>query len=220
MQLVVGLGNPGPRYAGTRHNAGFLVVERLAQRRGMRFAPQRQALVARGAAGLVLAQPTTFMNLSGAAVQALMTRHGVRPSALLVVHDDLDLPLGRLRFKHGGGAGGQRGVQDTIARIGPAFDRLKVGISRPPPRWEVERWVLSRFADEERDLLERVIEAGADSVERWLDGGLEPAQNWANGLDLRPLEGPPDGAKETAPGAVSPADERAAAAPDDRDPPS
>ena len=185
MQLVVGLGNPGPRYAGTRHNAGFLVVERLARRRGLTLASQRQALVARAPGGLLLAQPTTFMNLSGAAVQALMTRHGVRPAELLVVHDDLDLPLGRLRFRHGGSAGGQRGVQDTIARIGPAFDRLKVGISRPPPRWEGERWVLSRFDDDEHDLVERVVEAAADGVERWLEGGLEPAQSWANGLDLR-----------------------------------
>lgn len=185
MPLVVGLGNPGPRYTGTRHNAGFLVIERLAQRRGLSLAAQRQALVARGPSGLILAQPTTFMNLSGAAVQALMTRHGVRLNELLVVHDDLDLPLGRLRFKHGGGAGGQRGVQDIIARIGPAFDRLKLGISRPPPRWEVERWVLSRFSDDERALVERVVEAATDAVERWLEGGLEPSQNWANGLDLR-----------------------------------
>ena len=191
MQLVVGLGNPGPRYLGTRHNAGFLVVAELARRRGLTLASQRQALVARGD-GVVLAQPTTFMNLSGTAVQALMTRHGVRPAQLLVVHDDLDLPLGRVRFKHGGGAGGQRGVQDVIARIGPAFDRLKVGISRPPPRWEVERWVLSRFTDDEHELVGRVVDAAADAAERWLGQGLERAQNWANGLDLRASEPEPE----------------------------
>lgn len=184
MQLVVGLGNPGPKYAGTRHNAGFLVVERLARRRDVVLAKQRQALVGKGSGGLILAQPTTFMNLSGAAVQALMTRHAVRPEQLLIVHDDLDLPLGRLRCRHGGGAGGQRGVQDTIARIGPAFARLKVGISRPPADWPVERWVLSPFADAERDLLERVVEAACDGVERWLEGGVEAAQQLVNGLDL------------------------------------
>jgi len=183
MRLIVGLGNPGPKYAGTRHNAGFLVVSRLAERRGLRFVSQRQALVASGG-GLLIAQPTTFMNLSGAAVQALMTRHAIRPEQLLVVHDDLDLPLGRLRFKHGGGAGGQRGVHDTIARIGPAFSRLKVGISRPPSDWAVERWVLSPFSAEERELVERVVDTASDAVERWLSDGIEAAQNWANGLDL------------------------------------
>ena len=186
MQLVVGLGNPGPRYAGTRHNAGFLVVERLAERRGVTFTKQRQALVARAPGGLLLAKPTTFMNLSGAAVQALMTRHGVHPDHLLLVHDDLDLPLGRLRLRRGGGAGGQRGVRDTIERIGPAFVRLKVGISRPPADWPAERWVLSRFGDDEAALVERVVEAATDALERCLERGLEAAQQFANGLDLAP----------------------------------
>ena len=190
MHLVVGLGNPGPRYAGTRHNAGFLVVERLAARHDLAFAKQRQALVARAPGDLILAKPTTFMNLSGAAVQALMTRHGVHPDRLLLVHDDLDLPLGRLRLRRGGGAGGQRGVRDTIERIGPAFTRLKVGISRPPESWPAERWVLSRFGDHEAELVERVVEAATDTLERWLEQGLEPAQRYANGLDLAaPAEG-------------------------------
>ncbi len=184
MQLIVGLGNPGPRYAGTRHNAGFLVVDALARRRGVAFAKQRHALVARAPAGLVLAKPTTFMNLSGAAVQALMARHGIRPEHVMVVHDDLDLPLGRVRVKQGGGAGGQRGVQDTIDRIGPAFVRLKVGVSRPPAGWPAERWVLSRFDEAEAPLLERVVEAAADALERWCDDGLEATQRFANGLDL------------------------------------
>jgi hypothetical protein len=103
------------------------------------------------------------MNLSGAAVQALMTRHGVRPDDVLLVHDDLDLPLGRVRLKRGGGAGGQRGVQDTIDRVGPAFARLKIGVSRPPTDWPAERWVLSRFDEAELPLLERVVEAAADA---------------------------------------------------------
>ena len=184
MQLIVGLGNPGPRYEGTRHNAGFLVVDALARRRALTFAKQRHALVARGAGGLVVARPTTFMNLSGAAVQALMARHGVHPDDVLLVHDDLDLPLGRVRLKRGGGAGGQRGVQDTIDRVGPAFTRLKVGVSRPPAGWPAERWVLSRFEDSERPLLERVVEAATDALEHWLADGLDAAQRFANGLDL------------------------------------
>ena len=209
MQLVVGLGNPGSRYAGTRHNAGFLVVDRLAARRALVFTKQRQALVARASGDLILAKPTTFMNLSGAAVQALMTRYGVHPERLLLVHDDLDLPLGRLRLRRGGGAGGQRGVRDTIERIGPAFARLKVGISRPPESWPAERWVLSRFGDHEAELVERVVEAAADALERCLELGLEAAQRYANGLDLAaPAESA--GADAAAEGAARPDSDRPA----------
>ena len=201
MQLIVGLGNPGPRYAGTRHNAGFLVVDALARRLGLSFAKQRHALTARAPAGLVLAKPTTFMNLSGTAVQALMARHGIRPEDVMVVHDDLDLPLGRVRVKLGGGAGGQRGVQDTIDRVGPAFARLKVGVSRPPADWPAERWVLSRFDEAEGPLLERVVEAAADALERWCDDGLETAQRFANGLDL--AAEPADASEAASPGEAS-----------------
>ena len=194
MQLIVGLGNPGPRYAGTRHNAGFLVLDRLASEQGLRFAKERHALVARGPGGVLLVKPTTFMNLSGAAVQAQLARHAVRPEQLMVVHDDIDLPLGRLRVKHGGGAGGQRGVQDTIDRIGPGFSRLKVGVSRPPDGWESERWVLSRFSADETALVEEVVGAACHALGIWLSEGLEVAQRWTNGLDLAnqdTLEAPP-----------------------------
>lgn len=190
MQLVVGLGNPGPTYAGTRHNAGFLVVEELARRWGTRFRKGRQAEVAE-APGVTLLKPTTFMNLSGAAVQAAMVRGRVRPADLLVVHDDLDLALGRLRFKRGGGAGGQKGVQDVISRIGPDFERLKVGISRPPAGWTAERWVLARFQDDEHDLVARVIETAADAVERRRQLGWDAVCAWVNGLDLAAAEAPP-----------------------------
>src|SRR5699024_1925798 len=99
--------------------------------------------------GVLLLKPLTFMNRSGQAVQAALTRSGVRPQELLVVHDDLDLPLGRLRFRLGGGAGGQRGVRDISDRVGPGFWRLKVGVSRPAPGRTAESWVLSRFTKEE-----------------------------------------------------------------------
>ncbi len=164
-------------------------MERLAERRQAAFARQRQALVARAPGDLLLAKPTTFMNLSGAAVQALMTRHAIKPEQLLVVHDDLDLPLGRLRLRFGGGAGGQKGVRHIIDRIGPSFVRLKLGISRPPADWPAERWVLSRFDDAELDLLERVVGAAVEALEQVLREGLEAAQGWANGLDLA---APPD----------------------------
>jgi len=133
-----------------------------------------------------LLKPTTFMNLSGAAVQAAATRNGVRPEEIAVVHDDLDLPLGRLRIRTGGGAGGQKGVRDIVTRIGPDFVRLKVGIGRPPPRWTVEHWVLSRFREDESELVERVVDAATDGLEAIVRDGPEVAANRVNGLDLRP----------------------------------
>lgn len=187
--MVAGLGNPGPRYSGTRHNAGFLVLDELARRRGAAFRQERRAETCR-AGGVTLLKPLTFMNLSGQAVQAALTATGTRPAGLLVVHDDLDLPLGRLRFRFGGGAGGQRGVRDIIGRVGPGFWRLKVGVSRPPDGWTAERWVLSRFRDDEQPLLAEVVDAAADALELALTRGPEAAMNAYNGLDLAEPDAP------------------------------
>lgn len=183
-RLVVGLGNPGPQYRNTRHNAGFLVVDLLAARYGVSLRKERQAEVGRWG-DVTLLKPLTFMNLSGSAVQAYATRLKLSPAELLVIHDDLDLPLGRLRLRSGGSAGGQRGVADTVSRIGPEFMRLKVGISRPPEGWKVENWVLSRFQEAEKPLLERVIDSAADATELLLNEGVEAAMGRFNGLDLR-----------------------------------
>ena len=185
MRLIVGLGNPGPRYAGTRHNAGFLVVDELARRHAASFrGVGRDAEEARIGTVRVL-KPTTFMNLSGRAVQGTASRNGIRPEEMVVVHDDIDLPLGRIRVRTGGGAGGQRGLRDIIARLGPDFVRLKVGVGRPPERWTVENWVLSRFRSDEADVLDRVIDAAADGLERLLREPPEAVANALNGLDLR-----------------------------------
>lgn len=183
MRILAGLGNPGPRYRGTRHNAGYLVLDELAGRWGAAFRRTRDAEEAR-VRDLLLLKPRTFMNLSGRAVQAALTRAGLPPAELLVIHDDLDLPLGRLRLRRGGGAGGQRGVRDIIERLGPDFTRLKVGISRPPEGWTPEHWVLSRFAEGEREVLHAVVSAAADAVEILLDSGQEAAMNHVNGVDL------------------------------------
>lgn len=179
---IIGLGNPGARYANTRHNAGFMVLDELARRWGVRFGEQRNVHDAK-MARVTLVKPQTFMNASGKVVPRY-AQH--QPKRVLVVHDDLDLPLGRLRLKFGGSAGGQRGVQDTIHHIGKDFYRLKVGISRPPAGWAVERWVLSRFDDEEKDLLEQVITTAADALELALAVGVERAMGDVNGRDLRP----------------------------------
>ena len=213
MRLVVGLGNPGPRYSGTRHNAGFLVLDAWATRHGASFRTTRFGEEAR-VGSLRLLKPGTFMNLSGGAVQAVATRNGIAPSEIVVVHDDLDLPLGRIRVRVGGGAGGQKGVRDVIARLGPDFVRLKVGIDRPPPRWTVENWVLSRFRDDELELVEGVVETATDALERIVRDGPTEAANAVNGLDLRPgaRDGRHDDANE---GDDARGDERGGARDDD-----
>jgi peptidyl-tRNA hydrolase, PTH1 family len=182
-KLIVGLGNPGVRYANTRHNAGFMVLDELARRNNVNFRPSKLADETR-LEQITLIKPMTFMNLSGQAVQAYQTKLGLKPEEILLIHDDLDLPLGRLRFKQNGGAGGQRGVQDTLQRMGANFLRLKIGIGRPPERWTVENWVLSKFSDDEKALLCKVISAAADAVEGLLKDGLERTMNAVNGLNV------------------------------------
>ena len=160
------------------------MLDALARRHALSFRGVKGAEEVRWG-GVTLLKPQNFMNVSGAAVQAAMTRLRVAPAELLVVQDDLDLPFGRLRLRHGGSAGGQRGVADTIKRIGPEFTRLKVGISRPPEGWKVENWVLSRFREDEQPLLDRVVDTAADAVEVLLKEGLGAAMLRFNGLDLR-----------------------------------
>ncbi len=192
VRLVVGLGNPGPRYSGTRHNAGFLVIDEVARRHGGAFRQEREAATAKlppatlASTTAQLLKPLTFMNLSGRAVQAALTKGGVRPAELLVVHDDIDLPLGRLRVRFGGSGGGQRGVADIARAIGPGFWRLKVGVGRPPEGWATENWVLSRFDEGEAVLLGRVVASAADAVELIARSGAERAMNEVNGVDLAP----------------------------------
>ncbi len=183
--LVVGLGNPGPRYAETRHNLGFWVMDRIARAEGLAWKQQGRAFTARWGSGWLM-KPTTFMNASGEAVAPFVRYYKIAPERLLVVHDDLDLPLGRLRLRRGGSAGGQKGVRSIIEQLGTdAFDRLRLGIGRPPAGWDAAAWVLSKFTPEERPLAERVAEAAAEAVRVWRDEGIEAAQQRFNGLDLR-----------------------------------
>lgn len=181
LRLVAGLGNPGPRYSRTRHNAGFLVLAELARRHGLSFTRRGGSEQARFGSALLL-RPLTFMNRSGAEIQAALTRQRLRPENLLVVHDDVDLDTGRLRFRFGGSSGGQRGVQDTINRAGRDFWRLKLGIGRAPADRETADWVLSRFRDEEAGLLEEMVAAAADAVETALRDGPEHAANRYSGF--------------------------------------
>ncbi len=182
--LVVGLGNPGPGYAKTRHNAGFMVLDRLAEEEGLAFREKQDALLAEWGPGWLM-KPLTYMNLSGRAVAPFVRKKGIPLDRLLVVHDDMDLPLGRIRLKRGGASGGQKGVASIIEALGEGgFDRLRIGIGRPPPGVDPVRYVLSPFTPEEWPILERVLKAGAEAVRVWNEEGLSAAQGRFNGLDF------------------------------------
>jgi len=180
--LVVGLGNPGPDYASTRHNAGFLVVGRLAER--WRAGPWRdvcgsRVAEARGAGQeVLLAQPQTFMNRSGAALRRLVERTGLPADRVLVVHDDLDLPFGRLRVRLGGGTGGHNGVRSVVEELGTGdFLRLKIGIDRPAGMGDAADYVLSLFSPDEQAVLEPLLGRAVDAVESILVEGPARAMN-------------------------------------------
>jgi len=181
--LVVGLGNPGPGYADTRHNVGFGVAELLAERAAARFSLHKRsnAEVAEGRlAGrkVVLAKPRTYMNESGGPVAGLVRYFSVPPEELVVVHDDLDLGFGVIRLKQGGGEGGHNGLRSISRSIGTKdYLRVRFGIGRPPGRQDPADYVLKRFSATERKELEFAVDLAADAAEALLEQGLEPAQN-------------------------------------------
>ena len=181
--LVVGLGNPGPEYAETRHNVGVRVVDLLAARAGGgRFSKHKaNADVLEGRlAGrrVVLAVPRTYMNVSGGPVAGLLRYYGVTPADLVVVHDDLDLGFGVVRLKLGGGEGGHNGLRSISAAIGTKdYLRVRFGIGRPPGRQDPADFVLKRFSAGERKELEFAVDLAADAAEALLHDGLEPTQN-------------------------------------------
>jgi PTH1 family peptidyl-tRNA hydrolase len=182
MRLVVGLGNPGRRYRGTRHNVGFEVVERLARRWGTRFRAEGLAEVAEASfAGtpVLLAKPLTYMNRSGAAVREIVSRWRLSPSDVVVVYDDMDLPLGTLRVRARGSAGGHHGMASVLEALGTSeVARVRVGIGRPE-RDAVDH-VLSRFEADEQPKAEEAVERAADAVETLLLEGTAAAMDRFN----------------------------------------
>jgi PTH1 family peptidyl-tRNA hydrolase len=181
--LVVGLGNPGPDYAETRHNVGFRVVEHLAARAGggrfSRHKTNADVLEGRLAGRrAVLAKPRTYMNVSGGPVAGLAKYFSVPVEDLVVVHDDLDLGFGVVRLKRGGGEGGHNGLRSISSSVGTRdYLRVRFGIGRPPGRQDPADHVLRRFSGAERKELEFAVDLAADAVEALLADGLEPAQN-------------------------------------------
>lgn len=183
--LIAGLGNPGREYAGNRHNVGFRCVERFAAVHGLSFSKrQKKARVALGTVDdhpLVLARPRTFMNKSGQAVAPLVRFYKIPLERVLLIYDDLDLPLGTTRLRPSGGSGGHRGVRSVIQQLGSqAFARLRIGIGRPPGRMDPADYVLQDFSAEEEVLLDEVLEHAVDAIEAWLDQGIEAAMSRYN----------------------------------------
>jgi len=184
--LVVGLGNPGPRYAPTRHNAGFMLIDALASGRVAAFQPRfagDYAELQLGGERVGLLKPGTFMNESGRSVRAASSFFELAPEAVLVVHDELDLALGELRLKVGGGDGGHRGLRSISAELAsPEYARLRLGIGRPAPDFtgSVADFVLQAFALEERTELASVLGRASEAVELVVSDGLSRAMNRTN----------------------------------------
>lgn len=186
MKLIVGLGNPGAKYRGTRHNIGFAVLDALAARWQVSFesAPV-DALIAkvRGADEVLLAKPLTFMNASGEAVGALLRYYKIEIADLLVVVDDVQLPLGKLRARVRGSAGGHNGLKSIVAHVGDAFSRLRIGVGRGDPRRDLADHVLTRFDADEAAEVERVTARAADAAEMFVTSGIGAVMNGFNGGD-------------------------------------
>jgi PTH1 family peptidyl-tRNA hydrolase len=184
--LVVGLGNPGPGYAGNRHNVGDMVVTELAKRVSASFKSSRSnALVAEGRSGtdpsagirFILAKPLSFMNLSGGPTSSLLKYYKLGATRLIVVHDELDIPFDTVRLKLGGGNGGHNGIRDISSALGtPDYIRVRVGIGRPPGRMDAASFVLQNFSGTERETLPNLISDAADAVELIAAEGLTAAQ--------------------------------------------
>ena len=196
LTLIVGLGNPGPTYARTRHNAGFELIDELARRTGSTLRQEARHQGELGRARIAgtdvwLLKPMTYMNLSGQSVRSVAGFYRIPPQSILVAHDELDFPPGVVRLKEGGGAGGHNGLRDLIAQLGEGFWRLRIGIGHPGDRDAVLDYVLGRPPPAEAELIREAVLASADAVPMMLTDGAQKAMNrlhrrGAEGLSPRP----------------------------------
>lgn len=184
--LLVGLGNPGREYRGNRHNVGFMTVDRLSEVLSIKIGKvQSKALVGNGlwqGRKIILAKPQTYMNLSGDAIGSLQRYYKVPLDQLIVAHDDLDLPVGTLRLRPGGGSAGQKGVESTINQLGTQnFPRLRIGIGRPPGQMDAATYVLQDFNKADQEILQIALDRAVEAVKVFILEGLDAAMNQFNG---------------------------------------
>lgn len=191
MKLIVGLGNPGTGYKDSRHNIGFMAVDSLADECKAKLKRKftwrsSQAKTRINGQEVILAEPLTFMNLSGAAVKQLLSRHNLELSDLLVIADDLDLELGRIKIKPSGSSGGHRGINSIIETLkSDDFSRLRVGIGRPQEHTEASDYVLSNFSRKEKALVDKIIDEVKDCARAWVEQGAEKTMNTFNQKELK-----------------------------------
>ena len=186
MRIIIGLGNPGSTYNGTRHNVGFDTIDKLSQDLGIKLKNRLRfrAHVGEGRMGntpVLLVKPQTYMNLSGRSVQAVLTYYKLPPSAIIVVYDDISLPVGDIRVRERGSAGGQKGMVDILARLDTdEFPRVRIGIGNKPDNWDLADYVLSRFTKAEMEAVALGIDKAMDAVGFILKEGAAAAMNEFN----------------------------------------
>ena len=181
MRMIVGLGNPGTRFQYTRHNVGFMAVDGFARRLGINITDLKFKALVGKKGDLLLVKPQTFMNLSGESVMPLMNYFKIEPQDLMVVYDDMDIPLGELRIKPKGSAGGHNGMKSIIEQLGREdFPRIRIGIGRPDPTRDVVDYVLRIFSKEEMPTITDTLIRAVDALETWVGEGLDSAMNKYN----------------------------------------
>jgi PTH1 family peptidyl-tRNA hydrolase len=201
MKLIIGLGNPGREYVGTRHNIGFELIDRFANRLAWIAKPEQFDTLARtkfdalvmdgqmsissgGSEKLLLAKPMTFMNLSGRVVQAAMAFYQLSPADVMIVLDDLALPCGKIRIRAAGSSGGHNGLKDIERALATSqYPRLRIGIDPPPPRVPQKDYVLGKFTPDQRKAIDPALSRAADAVATWIEKGIEPAMSQYNAKD-------------------------------------
>ena len=191
MKIIVGLGNPGDKYKGTRHNIGFMITGELASKNAIdgKFNSKFESILGKGSINgkeVVILQPMTFMNLSGQAVVKALNWYNIEPSELLVVFDDINLDIGRIRFRDSGTDGGHNGIKSIVESLGgfKDFPRLKVGIGPNPGSSLMKSFVLQEFTQSEKEILEKIIPLSVDAIELFLDKGITQARDKFNGINL------------------------------------
>jgi len=185
MYLIVGLGNPGQQYSGTRHNVGFMVLDYLAEKNNLTFADSKwKALLTKATVWnkpVVLLKPETYMNLSGRAVAQAAHFYKSQPADIIIIHDDLDMEFGRMKMVAGGGDGGHKGIRSIIEQLGTKnFPRLKIGIGRPPSPMDPEKYVLGKFDSAEKEMIEQKISFVLEGIRIFLQQGIAAAMTLIN----------------------------------------